>query len=404
MCEYYSMNQQSAITWYLDSEASVEGASDEANETTAQHQPWRFYWPPRCEEMMQMWLHSEFPEVLSWRFDRHLPFDRPWRTWTRSARALQERVGAMPCRPVREVAADRNSAPQQTVSIEASRASSDIEDLIEKSKLHTADFSVFHFLIPMNLYKTEKPYLSRLPSGTKLPRTNIVTKSQVLTVFDVSGYEHHFTLERSGFQYAKSPIHMEYWNDFSVCSEYIPKVEEWLVKHLKCSSAFIYAYNFRGKYPADAKNKSTKTPFLRAHCDATAASCLKRLQLYFPDRAHNLMKKRVRFLNVWRPISTPIQDCPLAMCDFRTVAPGDLVSADIIFPHYQDEAYEVLYNPNQRWFYKKGMEWDDVLLFKLGDNSPHDAPLCPHSAFMDPSVPQGTPSRVSIEVRSIIFG
>jgi hypothetical protein len=87
------------------------------------------------------------------------------------------------------------------------------------------------------------PYLSRLPSGTKPPRTNIVTESHVLQVFDVSGYESDFTLEKSGFQYAKSPIRMEQWNDFSVCTEYIPKVEEWLVKRLKCSSAFIYAYN-----------------------------------------------------------------------------------------------------------------------------------------------------------------
>jgi hypothetical protein len=62
------------------------------------------------------------------------------------------------------------------------------------------------------------------------------------------------------------------------------------------------------------------------------------------------------------------------MCDFRSVDTKDLIPADIIFPHYQDEAYEVLSNPDQRWFYKKGMEWDDVLLFKLGDNSPDEAP------------------------------
>jgi hypothetical protein len=80
---------------------------------------------------------------------------------------------------------------------------------------------------------------------------------------------------------------------------------------------------FRGKDSADSKNKTTKTPFLRAHCgkwqlyfsrilqlhlklqmtnpnlpDATAASCFKRLQLYFPHQAQNLMKERVRFLKL----------------------------------------------------------------------------------------------------------
>jgi hypothetical protein len=29
---------------------------------------------------------------------------------------------------------------------------------------------------------------------------------------------------------------------------------------------------------------------------------------------------------------------------------------------------------------------------------------CPHSAFIDPSVPKGTPSRVSIEIRAILMG
>jgi len=116
------------------------------------------------------------------------------------------------------------------------------------------------------------------------------------------------------------------------------------------------------------------------------------------------MQGRIRFVNIWRPISTPIQDCPLALCDYRTIDPTkDLIPADIVFPHYLDEAYEVLHSPNHRWFYKKGMDWDDVLLFKLGDNSPNEAPLCPHSAFIDPSVPKDTPSRVSIEVRAIII-
>lgn len=82
--------------------------------------------------------------------------------------------------------------------------------------------------------------------------------------------------------------------------------------------------------------------------------------------------------SIWQKITKPDQthacDSPLALCDFRTVAPEDLVAADIIFPHYQDEAYEVTYNSNQRWFYKKKMDWDDVLLFKLGDNAPDEAP------------------------------
>jgi len=66
------------------------------------------------------------------------------------------------------------------------------------------------------------------------------------------------------------------------------------------------------------------------------------------------------------------------------------------------------------------MAWDDVLVFKLGDNMKGTSTSmsralhiflfgylllkdCPHSAFMDPSVPDGVPSRVSIEVRAIVL-
>jgi len=52
--------------------------------------------------MMEAWLRSEFPEVLSWRFDRNRPFDRPWRAWTRSARTMAEQGAESLSRQPRE--------------------------------------------------------------------------------------------------------------------------------------------------------------------------------------------------------------------------------------------------------------------------------------------------------------
>lgn len=118
-----------------------------------------------------------------------------------------------------------------------------MHDLIEGMKLHYVNSATFHFLVPLDLYNTEKPYLSRLPSGTDLARTNIVTESHALKVFNVSGHESSFALDRSGFQFAKCPIQVRHWTDNYVCSEYIPKIGEWLLQHLKCASIFIYAYS-----------------------------------------------------------------------------------------------------------------------------------------------------------------
>jgi hypothetical protein len=77
------MNDQ----WRLDLSQS---GGETGHKPTKHSQPWRFYWPPISQETVKIWVSSEFPEVLSWRFDRTRPFDRPWRTWTKSARAMRE--------------------------------------------------------------------------------------------------------------------------------------------------------------------------------------------------------------------------------------------------------------------------------------------------------------------------
>ena len=74
----------------LDREPNEHGNSPESITTTSLRQPWRAYWPPRSSNVLNIWSHSEYPEVLSWRFDNSQPFDRPWRIWTKSVRAKNE--------------------------------------------------------------------------------------------------------------------------------------------------------------------------------------------------------------------------------------------------------------------------------------------------------------------------
>ena len=75
---------------------------------------------------------------------------------------------------------------------------------------------------------------------------------------------------------------------------------------------------------------------------------------------------------MWRPLTTPYQDRPLALLDKRSLCTDDLIGADIVFPHFCDEGYEVRYSPHHRWFYKQRMSSDEALLFKLYDSDPED--------------------------------
>lgn len=102
---------------------------------------------------------------------------------------------------------------------------------------------VFPYLAPSELYRFEKPYLSRLPYAAELKRTNIITESHPVRIFSVSGNEEYFILDECGFQFAKSPIQLQQWDERSVRSEYIPRMTDWLKSYLNCQRIFIYAYN-----------------------------------------------------------------------------------------------------------------------------------------------------------------
>lgn len=60
------------------------------------------------------------------------------------------------------------------------------------------------------------------------------------------------------------------------------------------------------------------------------------------------------------------------------------------------------YHPGHRWWYFADMQADDLLLFKFHDSDHARAWRCPHSAFVDPSLPNAN-IRESIECRTVAF-
>jgi hypothetical protein len=112
--------------------------------------------------------------------------------------------------------------------------------------------------------------------------------------------------------------------------------------------------------------------------------------------------------NVWRVLSPPPQDVPLALCDARSVAPADLVPADAVFdladaPHWSFEGLVIRHNPAQRWSYFSGMTPQEALVFKTCESDPAEPHSLPHSAFNDPSCPRDAVPRASIEMRAIAY-
>jgi hypothetical protein len=120
------------------------------------------------------------------------------------------------------------------------------------------------------------------------------------------------------------------------------------------------------------------------------------------------MIRRHAHYNVWRAISPPPQDVPLAMCDARSVVRQDLIAADAIFdepgkPEWSFEGWVVAHNPAHRWHWFSNMTRDEALVFKTNDSLAGAAHCVPHVAFDDPDCPADAAPRASIEMRATAF-
>lgn len=117
---------------------------------------------------------------------------------------------------------------------------------------------------------------------------------------------------------------------------------------------------------------------------------------------------RAAHYNVWRVLSAPPQDVPLALCDARSLTGDELIRADAIFdrPDGNDwsfEGYVVGHEAAHRWHWFPDMAADEAIVFKTHDSRADVAPCVPHVAFDDPATPAEAPARISVEIRAIAY-
>ncbi len=142
----------------------------------------------------------------------------------------------------------------------------------------------------------------------------------------------------------------------------------------------------------------------RIHNDYTEASGLLRLERVLGDGALARRVRRFSIVNVWRALTGPEQDTPLAVCDARTVGAADLVEAEVRYPRRTGHIYLLRHSPRHRWYYYPRMARDEALVFKQYDSQlSGPARFTPHAAFDLPHPPPGTPPRESIELRCLVI-
>ncbi|KAH6651259.1 hypothetical protein F5144DRAFT_81538 [Chaetomium tenue] len=249
-------------------------------------------------------------------------------------------------------------------------------------------------------------------------------------------------IDVAGFAVYHAPAQEKtFTSDAAVRGGYYAEVEALLRAKLpgRIARVEIFDHTIRKRDPT-----APRQPVQQVHVDQTPAAAEARVRRHVtdlpPEEVDALLRRRYQLINVWRPIGHPATDFPLAVVDWRTTRPEDLVPVDLLYPlHHREggddddrgkerlpdltnkestegyevkgETYGVLPGEGHRLYYVKDMTPDEAMFIKCFDSWGEGKPggkkgiaaLTPHTAFVDPATPEGTKGRESIEVRCLVF-
>jgi hypothetical protein len=254
---------------------------------------------------------------------------------------------------------------------------------------------------------TGKPrtYAFELPPGG--PRANPVHEPHRVPIHDVRPVAEFMSLDREGFALV---THRSAVTDFADEEQlrriYYPEAERLVAAATGGARVVVFDHTVRRRVPGkeDRQPGIPRQPSTRIHGDYSVESGPQRVRDVMGEEAETLLQRRFSIVNLWRPIRGPLRDAPLAVCDAESVAPGDLVAADLVYRDRTGENYLMTYRPSHRWFYVPEMRADEVLLLKCYDSAEDGrARFLPHTAFLDPTAPADVLPRESIELRTFVF-
>jgi len=226
-----------------------------------------------------------------------------------------------------------------------------------------------------------------------------------------------FTLDEHGFCLARHHTAISDWeNQYAPESAYAAEVAE-VAKRLTGADTVV---PLGGMMRDSAATSATvQPPAAEAHVDFTERCAERRAAaLYHKVHPEGLGYRRFIGFSLWRALSAPPQDMPLALCEGRSVRDdegthntkvdvteiptGDALHAPIAGEEDMLAATIFHYSPGHRWWYFPDMQPEEVVFIKLYDSDHTCAWRCPHTAFRDTTRPDARPRR-SMEFRAMAY-
>lgn len=216
-----------------------------------------------------------------------------------------------------------------------------------------------------------------------------------------------FAVDREGFEiHPFDPSFVAFSDDEKLRQVFFAQVRDFVKQHTGARRVEIFDHTIRSRLPADLKVQTDlqRPAVLLVHSDYTERSAPQRVHDIVGSDAEEILKGRVAFYNVWKPLYARVEELPLAMCDVTSSGPDDFLTMDLKYRDRTGEIYVVRHAPQHRWFYFPGMLPSQALLLKTYDSETDGrARFMAHTAFEDPESPPNPLPRESIEVRTMAF-
>tara|TARA_R110002072_G_scaffold74374_5_gene176331 strand:+ start:28746 stop:29561 length:816 start_codon:yes stop_codon:yes gene_type:complete len=216
----------------------------------------------------------------------------------------------------------------------------------------------------------------------------------------------NFSLDREGFELKSIDNSFDQFDDNDAIKRlFYPLISEFVKQHTGANRVEVFDHTIRKPMSADLKDQTEiQRPTVQlAHSDYTPRSGPERVRELLSDEAEQLLKRRVAFFNVWKPLYRTVEEFPLAMIDDTTAVEADKLIMELKYSDRTGEIYVIRYSPEHRWYYFPKMTPEQALLLKTYESEPGLSSSMGHSAFEDPTSPPNAPTRESIEIRTMAF-
>ncbi len=217
--------------------------------------------------------------------------------------------------------------------------------------------------------------------------------------------DHDTSLQREGFVLRRSPTAVtDFWDAEQRTAVYDPEIQRLVAEQTGARRVVVFDHTLRSGVADRQEHDFAREPVYVVHNDYTERSAGWRVRDVLPDEADALLSRRFAVVQVWRPITGPVESSPLALCDASTLAADDLIAAERRHPDRVGEIYQISHSPRHRWLYAPGMERDEALIFTVFDSATDGrARYCAHTSFELPDALADARPRESIEVRTLAF-